>query len=135
MATPETIIPAAPGTLYLQFQFVPRIKASNDYVKENTIKRSVVGYKLEAGRPMPVVLGLPIELDMENFEGVTAIAVPGVGLVDPLVGKVWRSDEIFIMDITAAWKGWLQKNHPQPPPPAPTPFEKALEGAIITMPH
>ena len=89
MPTPETIIAAAPNTLYLHFQFVPTTKASDHYVKEHTLKRSVVAWKLEGGRPMPIVLGLPIEIDPETFEGVTAIAVPGVGLVDPLTGQLW----------------------------------------------
>jgi hypothetical protein len=72
---------------------------------------------MEGDRPFPVVVGFPIEMDPEA-PGVSAVIIPGSGLiVDPLTGKAWGSDEVFMLHIVSLWNGWLlEHKHVSAPP-------------------
>lgn len=129
---PDPIIAAAPNTTLLRFRFFKSTKASESQILEKLTKRPVIGFRIVADRPLPVTLALPIT-DEEDGAGMEAVLVPGIGLYDVYTGEAWGSMELWLRDVVKRWGGWLKENHPQPPPPAPSAFERALEGAIIRM--
>jgi hypothetical protein len=132
--SPDPIIPAAPGTLYIHFSFFVSSKASEQQVKDGTIRRPVLAWKLVGDRPFPIVVGFPIEIDPE-VGGCSGVVVPGSGLIlDPLTGKGWGSDELFIRYCVSVWKLWLVEHAPPQPVVAPHPLQH-LENVIVSMPH
>jgi hypothetical protein len=106
----EQIIPAIQGTLYLHFAFFVSVKASEGQVKERTIRRSVVCWRLEGDRLIPIPYGLPVELDPEA--PCCSAVVTGGQILDCLTGQAFASDELWIRHATAIWKNWLQENRP-----------------------
>lgn len=125
----EQILPATPGTIFVQFKFFPYPKASLHAIVEKMTRRPVIGWVLEGERrPMPVVVGLPIVNDPEA-DGCEAVVVPHTGLlIDCLTGQAWGSDEAFSSHVAARWGGWLKANAPAPTP-AP---QSAVVGTVMS---
>jgi hypothetical protein len=83
-------------------------------VQEQTIKRPILGFKLAGDRPLPVILGFPIELDVDDENCVSAVAGAGM-LVDVVTGQAHPSDAAWLADTTKRWAAFLQrqKHHTQ----------------------
>ena len=65
MSASEIIVPAAPGTTYLFFPFTVTSRARDSEVKSGTIRRPILAWKMQGGRPLPIVVGFPIAIDPE----------------------------------------------------------------------
>jgi hypothetical protein len=126
MTTPQDqIFPAHPGYSILRFVYLDR-KVTVEFARSNMLVLPVIGWRIIDGVVLPIGLG-----DMQPDDCADAVLAPN-GMVYDTAGKSWRGLDAYAVDLTAAWRAWRAEHHPTPPAPPPSPWEQALEGAVIT---
>jgi hypothetical protein len=121
----DQIFPAAPGYSILRFAYLDR-KVTVEFARSNLQVLPVIGWRIIDGVVLPIGLG-----DMQPDNCADAILAPS-GMVYTVDGRSWRGLDAYAVDLAASWKAWRAEHYPQPAPPPPTEWERALEGAVLT---
>jgi hypothetical protein len=122
--TQDQIFPAHPGYSVLRFVYLDR-KVTVEFARSNLQVLPVIGWRLVSGMVLPVGLG-----DLAPDDCVDAVLAPN-GMIYDTAGRSWKGLDAYVVGLAAAWRAWRAEHHPASLPTPLSPFEQALEGAII----